>query len=59
MKTSKWIWFVWLLVVLCYAVPYGFLSDVQAWYGSFLFWSLTGLLIIGANIFMTKDFEEY
>jgi hypothetical protein len=58
MKTSKWIWFVWLLVVLSYVVPYGVLSDVQTWYGSFLFWTLIGALVIVANIFMTKNFKE-
>ncbi len=58
MKTSKWIWFVWLLVALCYIVPYSVLSNVQTWYGSFLFWSLIGVLVIVANIFMTKDFKE-
>jgi hypothetical protein len=58
MKTSKWIWFVWLLVLLSYAVPYGVLSDVQTWYGSFLFWTLIGALVIVANIFMTKNFKE-
>jgi hypothetical protein len=58
MKTSKWIWFVWLLVLLSYVVPYGVLSDVQTWYGSFLFWTLIGALVIVANIFMTKNFKE-
>lgn len=58
MKTSKWIWFVWLLVALCYIVPYSVLSNVQTWYGSFLFWSLIGVLVIVANIFMTEDFKE-
>lgn len=58
MKTSKWIWFVWLLVVLSYVVPYSVLTDVQTWYGSFLFWSLIGVLVIVANIFMTQDFKE-
>jgi len=58
MKTSKWIWFVGLLVILSYVVPYSVLTHVQAWYGSFLFWSLIGVLVIVANIFMTQDFKE-
>jgi len=58
MKTSNWIWFVGLLVFLSYAVPYSVLTHVQAWYGSFLFWSLIGVLVIVANIFMTQDFKE-
>ncbi len=58
MKASRWIWFVWLLVLLCYVVPYTVLTNVQAWYGSFLFWAVMGALVIVANIFLTKDFEE-
>lgn len=44
MKRSKWIWLIWALILLCYAVPYTLLSDVGAWYGSFLFWSVAGLV---------------
>jgi hypothetical protein len=58
MRTNIWIGFVGLLVLLSYVVPYSVLSNVQTWYGSFLFWSLIGVLVIVANIFMTKDFRE-
>lgn len=57
MQRSKWIWLVWLLVLLSYLIPYTLLSNVQAWYGSFLFWSVTGILVIFLNIIITKDFE--
>ncbi|MDA5564604.1 MULTISPECIES: hypothetical protein [Cobetia] len=59
MKRSKWIWLIWALVLLCYAVPYTLLSDVSAWYGSFLFWSVAGLVVIAVNLYITKDFEEH
>ncbi|TVP52060.1 MAG: hypothetical protein EA345_01430 [Halomonas sp.] len=59
MKRSKWIWLVWAVVLLCYLVPYTLLSNVALWYGSFLFWTFAGLVIIGLNVFITKDFEEH
>ncbi|MDI5984287.1 hypothetical protein QLQ85_05765 [Halomonas sp. M4R5S39] len=59
MKRSKWIWLVWAVVLLCYLVPYTLLTDVQAWYGSFLFWTIAGLAVIALNLFITKDFEEH
>ncbi|MDO6788270.1 hypothetical protein Q4589_11775 [Cobetia marina] len=59
MKRSKWIWLIWALILLCYAVPYTLLSDVGAWYGSFLFWLVAGLVVIAVNLYITKDFEEH
>lgn len=48
-----------ILVLLCFVVPYAFLSDVNAWYGSFLFWTLCGLLTIGLNLVSTHDFSDF
>ncbi|WNK19004.1 hypothetical protein P1P91_08915 [Halomonas piscis] len=57
MPRSRWIWAVWGLVLLSYLIPYTLLTRVQAWYGSFLFWTLVGLAVIALNIVMTKDFK--
>lgn len=57
MQRRKWIWLVWAVVLLSYVIPYTLLTGVQAWYGSFLFWSLAGLAVIGLNAYITKDFE--
>lgn len=59
MKRSRWIWLVWVVVLLCYVVPYTLLSDVARWYGSFLFWALAGLVIIALNVLITRDFKEH
>ncbi|MBL7249803.1 hypothetical protein ACLD02_16975 [Alloalcanivorax sp. C16-2] len=59
MQRSKWIWLIWAVVVLCYVVPYTVLSDVHAWYGSFLFWTLAGVAVIVVNFIITKDFEGH
>lgn len=54
----KGIWLVWLVVLLCYVVPYTLLNDVARWYGSFLFWALAGLAVIALNAFITRDFKD-
>lgn len=59
MKRSKWIWVVWVVVLLSCLVPYTLLTNVAAWYGSFLFWTCAGLVVIALNVFITKDFEEH
>lgn len=58
MNKNSWIGFIGVLVVLCYVLPYTVLSTVQVWYGSFLLWSIVGILVIVANFAITKDFEE-
>lgn len=59
MKRSKWIWAVFIVVLLSCLVPYTLLTNINAWYGSFLFWSVAGLAIIALNVYITKDFEEH
>lgn len=58
MQAHKWIWLVWLLMVVSYVVPYTILSDVQAWYGSFLLWVVVGGLVIVLNVVITRDLKE-
>ncbi|WP_111414804.1 hypothetical protein [Billgrantia lactosivorans] len=61
-KDERWrgkgIWLVWIVVALCYAVPYTLLGDVAQWYGSFLFWTLAGLAVIALNVVITRDFKD-
>ncbi len=58
MKQRHWIGLVWLVVVLSYVVPYTLLTHVQVWYGSLLFWSVAGALVIVLNVIITKDFRD-
>jgi len=46
-----------ILVLLAYIVPYVFLRDVTAWYGSFLLWIVLALLIIIINYILTRDWR--
>lgn len=59
-KRAKMVWgvFIAVLVLLAYFLPYTVLSGVHSWYGSFLVWGVIALLIIIANIFVTKDWGK-
>ncbi|MFS0863902.1 hypothetical protein [Fredinandcohnia sp. 179-A 10B2 NHS] len=46
-----------LLVLLAYIIPFVFLTEISAWYGSFLFWTVSALLIIILNYILTKDWK--
>ncbi|WP_335414802.1 hypothetical protein [Bacillus sp. JJ1566] len=46
-----------LLVLLAYTIPYVFLSDVAAWYGSFLLWVVLALVIILINYILTRNWR--
>ncbi|WP_169792836.1 hypothetical protein [Lentibacillus amyloliquefaciens] len=47
-----------VLILAAYILPYTILSGVQAWYGSFFVWGIIGILIIIANIMVTKDWGK-
>ncbi|GAB3352307.1 MULTISPECIES: hypothetical protein [Chromohalobacter] len=47
-----------VLVMAAVIVPYTLLRDVQAWYGSLLFWGAIGLAVIVLNLLVTADFKE-
>ncbi len=55
---ARWAVFLVILMVLAYVVPYTLLTNVDAWYGSFLFWSIFGLVIIVANVFITIKWSD-
>mgnify|MGYP001264638919 CR=1 FL=1 len=56
----KWIWGILFLflVLIAYIVPYTFLTDIQAWYGSFLFWILIALVIVVFNYIVTWNWRK-
>ncbi|MEW6637590.1 MAG: hypothetical protein AB1425_12360 [Actinomycetota bacterium] len=53
-----WAGVVLVLVALAYAVPYTLLSGVDAWYGSFLFWTAFGLATVAAIWAMTRRWRD-
>ncbi|SPJ32059.1 hypothetical protein [Kushneria phyllosphaerae] len=56
MTTARWVGVVWLLVIPGIVLPFTLLSNVQAWYGSFLLWSVLGLAVIVLNVLATRHF---
>lgn len=59
-RKSNWIWAVIIVfaILLAYIIPYTMLANVQAWYGSFLYWTITGIVIIIANLFITRGWRD-
>ncbi|CAN5706667.1 hypothetical protein BH24ACT22_BH24ACT22_00640 [soil metagenome] len=53
-----WAGFVLVLVASAYIVPYALLAGVDAWYGSFLFWTVFGFLAIVVIAAMTFSWRD-
>lgn len=47
-----------ITIILAYIIPYTVLSNVHSWQGSFLYWTITGIVIIIANVMVTRDWSE-
>ncbi|MGO1192921.1 MAG: hypothetical protein ACTMHH_03515 [Nesterenkonia sp.] len=47
-----------VVMILMFAVPYTLLRDVNAWYGSFLFWSVGTVVVIGINVVLTRQWKD-
>lgn len=60
MQKSRAIWLVpvALIMLLNFMVPYTLLSGVDAWYGSFLFWTLATLVVIGINAVVSSAWKD-
>lgn len=60
MKNPRAIWLVLVLIIIVasYAVPYTLLSDVDEWYGSFLFWTLATAVVIGINAVVSSAWKD-
>lgn len=57
-KEASWAIVILVMMILAYVVPYTVLRNVDAWYGSFLFWNLFAIVIIIVNYFITVDWSE-
>lgn len=47
-----------VIVLACFIVPFTLLRNVDAWYGSFLFWSLASVVVIAINWVLSADWKE-
>lgn len=57
-RKSLWLVAVAVLIVAAFVVPYTLLSDVDAWYGSFLFWVLLTALVIAVNAIVSAAWRD-
>ncbi len=59
-RTSKdWLLIpILLLVLLSFVLPYTVFRDVDAWYGSFLFWTLATAVVIGLNAVISASWKD-
>lgn len=57
-KTSWLLPVVLVLILLCYLIPYTVLSEVDAWYGSFLFWTGVTAVVIGINAVVSSAWKD-
>lgn len=55
---SWWLIPVALLILLSFILPYTVFRGVDAWYGSFLFWSLVTLAVIAINAIVSADWKD-
>lgn len=58
MKRRQTVWLVPIIILLCYVVPYTLLRDIDAWYGSMLFWTLATLAVIGVNAIVSSAWRD-
>ncbi|WP_147108344.1 hypothetical protein [Nesterenkonia populi] len=47
-----------ILMLAQFIVPYTLLTDVDAWYGSFLFWTLATVAVIIINFVVAFEWED-
>ena len=60
MTNPKAVWLlpVAALILLNFFVPYVLLSDVDAWYGSMLFWTVSTAVVIAINAVVSSTWRD-
>lgn len=56
--SALWLVVVLLLILLSYLIPYTLLRDVDAWYGSLLFWSAATMVVIAVNVIVSSAWRD-
>jgi hypothetical protein len=55
---AVWLLLVAALILLSYFVPFVLLTDVDAWYGSMLFWTLSTAVVIAINAVVSSSWRD-
>ncbi len=56
--SAWWLAPIALLIALSYLLPYTVFRDVDAWYGSFLFWTVATAVVIGINAVVSSSWKD-
>ncbi|MDN5894326.1 MAG: hypothetical protein L0H93_09905 [Nocardioides sp.] len=59
-RTSKAWWLIvpLIAILLSFLLPFTLFTNVDAWYGSFLFWTVATAVVIGVNAIISADWED-
>lgn len=55
---SPWLVVIAVAILSAFVVPYTLLRNVDAWYGSFLFWTLITAVVIGINAVVSASWRD-
>lgn len=47
-----------VIMLAMFLVPYTLLREVDAWYGSLLFWTVGTLVVIAINVVVSLNWED-
>lgn len=47
-----------ILILAAFIIPFTLLRDVEKWYGSFLFWIVLTIIVVGINYFLIRNWGK-
>ena len=53
-----WVVVILIIMLLGYVIPYTWLSGIDAWYGSLLFWSVITVATISVNVMISSAWRD-
>lgn len=57
-RKTLWLVPVGILILLSFLLPFTVFTNVDRWYGSFLFWSLATAAVIGISTIISADWKD-
>lgn len=57
-RKSLWLGAIAVLILAAFVVPFTLLRNVDAWYGSFLFWVVVSALVIAINAIVSRSWRD-
>lgn len=58
MKERGWTMLIGMIILTAFIIPFTLFRNIEKWYGSFLFWTVSALIVIVCNILLTKDWSN-